>query len=156
MARPARFSRTKRGMEPRANPARAGQTSYSTDRRCVKQKRSFFIERKSAHSGVSVSDTGSYVAGTASDVGSAGGGFGAAFLSDGLRTAPFKRKIWRLILVLRRMAKRWAAQIFRRKPQITPDVRMNWCAVKPTSDRRAQVVLMGKVATNMDAVSYRL
>ncbi len=26
--------------------------------------------------------------------------------------------------------------------------------LKPTSDRKAQVVLMGKVATDMDAVSY--
>ena len=37
---------------------------------------------------------------------------------------------------------------------ITPDVRMNPVLLKPTSDRKAQVVLMGKVATDMDAVSY--
>ncbi|KCU91091.1 cobyric acid synthase [Salmonella enterica subsp. enterica serovar Cerro str. FSL R8-0235] len=33
-------------------------------------------------------------------------------------------------------------------------MRMNPVLLKPTSDRQAQVVLMGKVATNMDAVSY--
>ena len=31
---------------------------------------------------------------------------------------------------------------------------MNPVLLKPTSDRKAQVVLMGKVATDMDAVSY--
>ncbi len=37
---------------------------------------------------------------------------------------------------------------------IAPDVRMNPILLKPTSDRQAQVVLMGQVATSMDAVSY--
>lgn len=47
------------------------------------------------------------------------------------------------------------AQIFQAEAAgITPDVRMNPVLLKPTSDRQAQVVLMGKVATNMDAVSY--
>ncbi len=31
---------------------------------------------------------------------------------------------------------------------------MNPILLKPTSDRQAQVVLMGQVATSMDAVSY--
>ncbi len=46
------------------------------------------------------------------------------------------------------------AQIFRPKRQDRPDVRMNPILLKPTSDRQAQVVLMGQVATSMDAVSY--
>jgi cobyric acid synthase len=47
------------------------------------------------------------------------------------------------------------AQIFQAEAAgITPDVRMNPVLLKPTSDRKAQVVLMGKVATDMDAVSY--
>ncbi len=47
------------------------------------------------------------------------------------------------------------AQIFQAEAAgIEPDVRMNPVLLKPTSDLKAQVVLMGKVATNMDAVSY--
>ena len=47
------------------------------------------------------------------------------------------------------------AQIFQAEAAgIIPDVRMNPVLLKPTSDRKAQVVLMGKVATDMDAVSY--
>lgn len=47
------------------------------------------------------------------------------------------------------------AQIFRAEAAgIAPDVRMNPILLKPTSDRQAQVVLMGQVATSMDAVSY--
>lgn len=47
------------------------------------------------------------------------------------------------------------AQIFQAQAAgIAPDVRMNPVLLKPTSDRKAQVVLMGEVATDMDAVSY--
>ena len=47
------------------------------------------------------------------------------------------------------------AQIFQAEAAgIAPDVRMNPILLKPTSDRQAQVVLMGQVATSMDAVSY--
>ncbi len=54
------------------------------------------------------------------------------------------------------MAKRWAGRRFSEAEAagIAPDVRMNPILLKPTSDRQAQVVLMGQVATSMDAVSY--
>lgn len=54
------------------------------------------------------------------------------------------------------MAKRWdGRKIFQAEAAgIAPDVRMNPILLKPTSDLNAQVVLMGKVATHMDAVSY--
>ncbi|MGP4879792.1 cobyric acid synthase, partial [Klebsiella pneumoniae] len=49
------------------------------------------------------------------------------------------------------------AQIFQAEAAgIAPDVRMNPILLKPTSDRQAQVVLMGQVATSMDAMSYHL
>ena len=37
---------------------------------------------------------------------------------------------------------------------IDPDVRMNPVLLKPTSDRKSQVVFMGKVLKDMDAVDY--
>ncbi|MEB2421623.1 cobyric acid synthase CobQ, partial [Citrobacter sp. R-1.5.2] len=37
---------------------------------------------------------------------------------------------------------------------ITTVVRRNPVLIKPNSDRKAQVVVMGKVASDMDAVSY--
>jgi adenosylcobyric acid synthase len=52
------------------------------------------------------------------------------------------------------MAKRWAAQIFQAEAAGLPGCAHEPVLLKPTSDRKAQVVLMGKVATDMDAVSY--
>ena len=49
------------------------------------------------------------------------------------------------------------AQIFQAEAAgIEPDVRMNPVLLKPTSDRKSRVILMGKVAQNMDAAEYHL
>lgn len=96
--------------------------------------------------------------GTASDVGKSvlAAGLCRIFYQDGLRTAPFKSQNMALNSGITSDGKEMGrAQIFQAEAAgITPDVRMNPVLLKPTSDRQAQVVLMGKVATNMDAVSY--
>lgn len=96
--------------------------------------------------------------GTASDVGKSvlAAGLCRIFYQDGLRTAPFKSQNMALNSGITPDGKEMGrAQIFQAEAAgITPDVRMNPVLLKPTSDRQAQVVLMGKVATNMDAVSY--
>lgn len=96
--------------------------------------------------------------GTASDVGKSVlvAGLCRIFYQDGLRTAPFKSQNMALNSGITPDGKEMGrAQIFQAEAAgIMPDVRMNPVLLKPTSDRQAQVVLMGKVATNMDAVSY--
>ena len=96
--------------------------------------------------------------GTASDVGKSVlvAGLCRIFYQDGLRTAPFKSQNMALNSGITPEGKEMGrAQIFQAEAAgITPDVRMNPVLLKPTSDRKAQVVLMGKVATDMDAVSY--
>lgn len=96
--------------------------------------------------------------GTASDVGKSvlAAGLCRIFYQDGLRTAPFKSQNMALNSGITPDGKEMGrAQIFQAEASgITPDVRMNPVLLKPTSDRQAQVVLMGKMATNMDAVSY--
>lgn len=96
--------------------------------------------------------------GTASDVGKSVlvAGLCRIFYQDGLRTAPFKSQNMALNSGITADGKEMGrAQIFQAEAAgIAPDVRMNPVLLKPTSDLKAQVVLMGKVATNMDAVSY--
>jgi adenosylcobyric acid synthase len=96
--------------------------------------------------------------GTASDVGKSVlvAGLCRIFYQDGLRTAPFKSQNMALNSGITPEGKEMGrAQIFQAEAAgITPDVRMNPVLLKPTSDRKAQVVLMGQVATDMDAVSY--
>ncbi|TFB23506.1 cobyric acid synthase [Lelliottia nimipressuralis] len=96
--------------------------------------------------------------GTASDVGKSVlvAGLCRIFYQDGLRTAPFKSQNMALNSGITPEGKEMGrAQIFQAQAAgITPDVRMNPVLLKPTSDRKAQVVLMGQVATDMDAVSY--
>jgi adenosylcobyric acid synthase len=78
------------------------------------------------------------------------------FYQDGWRTAPFKSQNMALNSGITADGKEMGrAQIFQAEAAgIEPDVRMNPVLLKPTSDLKAQVVLMGKVATDMDAVSY--
>ncbi|WP_395754991.1 cobyric acid synthase [Edwardsiella ictaluri] len=96
--------------------------------------------------------------GTASDVGKSVlvAGLCRIFYQDGLRTAPFKSQNMALNSGITPDGKEMGrAQIFQAQAAgIAPDVRMNPVLLKPTSDRKAQVVLMGEVATDMDAVSY--
>ena len=96
--------------------------------------------------------------GTASDVGKSMlvAGLCRIFYQDGLRTAPFKSQNMALNSGIAPDGKEMGrAQIFQAEAAgIAPDVRMNPILLKPTSDRKAQIVLMGEVATNMDAVSY--
>jgi len=96
--------------------------------------------------------------GTASDVGKSMlvAGLCRIFYQDGLRTAPFKSQNMALNSGITPDGKEMGrAQIFQAEAAgIVPDVRMNPILLKPTSDRKAQIVLMGEVATNMDAVSY--
>ncbi|ADO48035.1 cobyric acid synthase [[Enterobacter] lignolyticus] len=96
--------------------------------------------------------------GTASDVGKSVlvAGLCRIFYQDGLRTAPFKSQNMALNSGITPDGKEMGrAQIFQAQAAgITPDVRMNPVLLKPTSDRKAQVVLMGQMATDMDAVSY--
>ncbi|WBM72124.1 cobyric acid synthase [Buttiauxella sp. WJP83] len=98
------------------------------------------------------------IQGTASDVGKSMlvAGLCRIFAQDGLRTAPFKSQNMALNSGITPDGKEMGrAQIFQAEAAgIAPDVRMNPVLLKPTSDCKAQVVLMGKVATNMDAVTY--
>jgi len=96
--------------------------------------------------------------GTASDVGKSVlvAGLCRIFHQDGLRVAPFKSQNMALNSGITPAGHEMGrAQIFQAEAAgITPDVRMNPILLKPTSDRKSQVVLMGKVATDMDAVRY--
>lgn len=98
------------------------------------------------------------IQGTASDVGKSVlvAGLCRIFMQDGQRTAPFKSQNMALNSGITPDGKEMGrAQIFQAEAAgIAPDVRMNPILLKPTSDCKAQVVLMGKVATNMDAVTY--
>ncbi|MHA7847302.1 cobyric acid synthase [Serratia sp. D1N4] len=98
------------------------------------------------------------VQGTASDVGKSVlvAGLCRIFAQDGYRCAPFKSQNMALNSGITANGEEMGrAQIFQAEAAgIAPDVRMNPVLLKPTSDRKAQVVLMGKVACDMDAVSY--
>ncbi|KAF1367990.1 adenosylcobyric acid synthase [Yokenella regensburgei] len=96
--------------------------------------------------------------GTASDVGKSVlvAGLCRIFHQDGLKSAPFKSQNMALNSGITDDGKEMGrAQIFQAEAAgIRPDVRMNPILLKPTTDRQAQVVLMGEVAQSMDAVSY--
>jgi adenosylcobyric acid synthase len=96
--------------------------------------------------------------GTASDVGKSVlvAGLCRIFAQDGHRCAPFKAQNMALnsgiTLTGEEMGR---AQIFQAEAAgIAPDVRMNPVLLKPTSDRKSQVIVMGKVLCDMDAVTY--
>ncbi|RLM20311.1 cobyric acid synthase CobQ [Brenneria alni] len=96
--------------------------------------------------------------GTASDVGKSVlvAGLCRIFTQDGYRCAPFKSQNMALNSgVTPHGEEMGRAQILQAEAAgIEPDVRMNPILLKPTSDHKSQVVLMGKVACNMDAVAY--
>ncbi|PQQ38063.1 cobyric acid synthase CobQ [Photorhabdus luminescens] len=96
--------------------------------------------------------------GTASDVGKSVlvAGLCRIFVQDGYRCAPFKSQNMALNSGITINGEEMGrAQIFQAEAAgIEPDVRMNPVLLKPTSERKAQVVLMGKVACSMNAVEY--
>ncbi|PHM74308.1 cobyric acid synthase [Xenorhabdus kozodoii] len=98
------------------------------------------------------------IQGTASDVGKSVlvAGFCRIFAQDGYRCTPFKSQNMALNSGITADGKEMGrAQIFQAEAAgIAPDVRMNPVLLKPTSDRKSQVVFMGKVLCSMNAVEY--
>lgn len=96
--------------------------------------------------------------GTASDVGKSvlAAGLCRIFYQDGYRVAPFKSQNMALNSGITVQGDEMGrAQIFQAEAAgIAPDVRMNPVLLKPTSDRKSQVIVLGKVFRDMDAVSY--
>ncbi|MEG0549570.1 MAG: cobyric acid synthase [Vagococcus sp.] len=98
------------------------------------------------------------VQGTASDAGKSilVAGLCRIFSQDGLSCVPFKSQNMALnsyiTLTGHEMGR---AQVFQSEAAgKEPDVRMNPVLLKPTSDRKSQVIFNGKVLANMDAVEY--
>ncbi|PHM31069.1 cobyric acid synthase [Xenorhabdus innexi] len=98
------------------------------------------------------------IQGTASDVGKSAlvAGFCRIFLQDGYHCTPFKSQNMALNSGITADGKEMGrAQIFQAEAAgIAPDVRMNPVLLKPSSDRKAQVIFMGKAMCNMNAVEY--
>ncbi|CAM3319054.1 Cobyric acid synthase [Xenorhabdus nematophila ATCC 19061] len=98
------------------------------------------------------------IQGTASDVGKSvlAAGFCRIFSQDGYRCTPFKSQNMALNSGITADGKEMGrAQIFQAEAAgIAPDVRMNPVLLKPTCDRKAQVVFMGKVMCSMNAAEY--
>ncbi|VEJ55707.1 cobyric acid synthase [Pragia fontium] len=96
--------------------------------------------------------------GTASDVGKSVlvAGLCRIFYQDGYRVAPFKSQNMALNSGITAAGDEMGrAQIFQAEAAgVEPDVRMNPILLKPSSDMQAQVVLMGKVFSSMDAQTY--
>ncbi|MGU5527272.1 cobyric acid synthase [Aeromonas caviae] len=96
--------------------------------------------------------------GTASDVGKSVlvAGLCRILAQDGHKVAPFKAQNMALNSGITASGDEMGrAQIFQAEAAgIAPDVRMNPVLLKPTSDRKSQVIVMGKVLCDMDAVTY--
>ena len=98
------------------------------------------------------------VQGTASDAGKSiiVAGLCRIFRQDGLSVVPFKSQNMALnSFITKKGDEMGRAQVVQAEAAgIEPDVRMNPVLLKPTSDRKSQVVFMGKVLKDMDAVEY--
>jgi len=98
------------------------------------------------------------VQGTASSVGKSiiAAALCRIFVQDGYRTAPFKSQNMALnSFVTREGGEMGRAQVVQAEAcGIDPSVLMNPILLKPTSDRKAQVIINGMVYKNMDAVEY--
>ena len=98
------------------------------------------------------------IQGTASSVGKSV--LCAAFLrilrQDGLRAAPFKAQNMSLnSYATKEGLEMGRAQVTQAQAAgMEPDVRMNPVLLKPTSDRRSQVIIEGKAAASMTAMEY--
>src|SRR4030042_900046 len=98
------------------------------------------------------------IQGTASSVGKSiiTAAFCRIFLQDGHRVAPFKSQNMALnSFVTKEGGEMGRAQVVQAEAcRIDPSVLMNPILLKPTSDKKAQVILNGKVLKNMDAREY--
>ncbi|MGM0216194.1 cobyric acid synthase [Enterococcus sp. AZ109] len=98
------------------------------------------------------------VQGTASDSGKSilVAGLCRIFHQDGLRVIPFKSQNMALNSYITLTGDEMGrAQVFQAEAAgVEPDVRMNPVLLKPTSDRKSQVIFKGKVLSDMDAVEY--
>lgn len=98
------------------------------------------------------------IQGTASDSGKSilVAGLCRIFHQDGLKVMPFKSQNMALNSYITLQGKEMGrAQVFQAEAAgIEPDARMNPVLLKPTSDRKSQVIFNGKVLRDMDAVEY--
>lgn len=98
------------------------------------------------------------VQGTASDSGKSilVAGLCRVFHQDGLKVMPFKSQNMALnSYITRKGDEMGRAQVFQAEAAgIEPEVSMNPVLLKPTSDRKSQVIFKGKVLRDMDAVEY--
>lgn len=98
------------------------------------------------------------IQGTASDSGKSiiVAGLCRIFHQDGLKVMPFKSQNMALNSYITLDGKEMGrAQVFQAEAAgIEPDARMNPVLLKPTSDRKSQVIFNGKVLCDMDAVEY--
>ena len=98
------------------------------------------------------------VQGTASDAGKSiiAAGLCRIFKQDGLEVVPFKSQNMALnSFITKKGDEMGRAQVVQAEAAgKEPDVRMNPVLLKPTSDRKSQVVFLGRVLRDMDAVEY--
>ncbi|MGT2785033.1 cobyric acid synthase [Streptococcus merionis] len=98
------------------------------------------------------------VQGTASDAGKSiiVAGLCRILKQDGFAVVPFKSQNMALnSFITKKGYEMGRAQVVQAEAAgVDPDVRMNPVLLKPTSDRKSQVVFMGEVLSDMDAVEY--
>ena len=98
------------------------------------------------------------IQGTASEAGKSliAAGLCRILKQDGYTVVPFKSQNMALnSFITKKGFEMGRAQVVQAEAAgIDPDVRMNPVLLKPTSDRKSQVVFMGKVLKDMDAVDY--
>ncbi|EAC4529963.1 cobyric acid synthase [Listeria monocytogenes] len=98
------------------------------------------------------------IQGTASDAGKSVlvAGLCRLFKNKGKRVVPFKSQNMSLNSFITATGDEMGrAQVFQAEAAgVFPDVRMNPVLLKPTNDRQSQVIFMGAILDNMDAVTY--
>ncbi len=96
--------------------------------------------------------------GTASDVGKSclAAALCRILANRGVKVAPFKSQNMALNSFITDQGDEMGrAQVFQAEAaRVKPDVRMNPILLKPSTDKDSQVIVMGKVLTDMDAASY--
>src|SRR5690554_3898963 len=96
--------------------------------------------------------------GTASSVGKSliAAGLCRIFYQDGHKVAPFKSQNMALnsFITADGMEMGRAQAVQAEAAGIEPEVRMNPILLKPTTDKRTQVIIKGRVYANMDALEY--